>query len=373
MMKVGLYGVNFANKGAELMLHAVVAELQCWPEVEQIVLGPGIGNRAGARRLGLGHVALWRKRWRDVRLPHWLCPKHYVAEADLEVILDASGFAYGDQWGANALQMLARVLRRWHTPSKRYILLPQALGPFAQPEVRAAFVAVTPQLARIYARDAQSLQHVQQASASAVVSQAPDFTALLPAVLPDPSVAQRWEQHVCLVPNQRMLDKTSTAAADAYTQFLQHTIAWLAARDVPAFWLLHERDLDTALVHQLNAQLPTPLPIVQEADPQVLKAIIGQSRLLVGARYHALVSALAQNVPVVATSWSHKYATLLQDYACPEQLLVDLEDVSATQLVLEQAFNAEQNGLRARIASAASAQQTQITAFWQTLRTELSR
>lgn len=371
-MKVGLYGVNFANKGAELMLHAVLAELQQWPQVEHIVLGPGVGNRAGARQLGLGHVALWRKRWRDFPLPIKWCPDHYVAEAELDVILDASGFAYGDQWGPQALHMLARQLRRWHTPGKRYILLPQALGPFEQPAVRAAFAQIAPQLARIYARDEQSLLHVQQACASATasqipISQAPDFTATVPAA----TIAPRWAQHVCLVPNQRMVDKTTTAAADAYTQFLRHAITWLTARNVPAFWLLHDRDLDTALVQQLNAQLPTPLPVVQETDPLILKGIIGHSRLLIGARYHALVSALAQYVPVVATSWSHKYAALLEDYACPEQLLMNLTDTTAVEHALTQAFDAADNGLQARITAAATVQQVQITAFWQALRTEL--
>ncbi len=42
---------------------------------------------------------------------------------------------------------------------------------------------------------------------------------------------------------------------------------------------------------------------------------------MIGSRFHALVGALCQGVPVIATSWSHKYEELLGEYGVPELLL----------------------------------------------------
>jgi colanic acid/amylovoran biosynthesis protein len=67
------------------------------------------------------------------------------------------------------------------------------------------------------------------------------------------------------------------------------------------------------------------LDIVEEKDPVHIKGIIGSCHLVVGSRFHALVSALSQGVPAVATSWSHKYERLYEEYECQELLISNLD------------------------------------------------
>ena len=55
--------------------------------------------------------------------------------------------------------------------------------------------------------------------------------------------------------------------------------------------------------------------------PIALKGIIGKASILIGSRFHALVGALCQSVPVIATSWSHKYEALLTEYGVSEFLI----------------------------------------------------
>ena len=48
--------------------------------------------------------------------------------------------------------------------------------------------------------------------------------------------------------------------------------------------------------------------------PLQIKAAIAQSKLVIGSRYHALVSALSSDVPVLCLGWSHKYAELMNSF-----------------------------------------------------------
>ena len=53
-----------------------------------------------------------------------------VFEADIDLVLDASGFAYGDQWGVINLINTSNEILRLKNRGAKYIFLPQALGPF---------------------------------------------------------------------------------------------------------------------------------------------------------------------------------------------------------------------------------------------------
>src|SRR5688500_6824112 len=105
-MNIELRGVNFFNKGAELMLQAILSRVKKEiPDalfvMEETVNTPrtkhlenGIYTKSNFKRsTGVKYLlapipSFISKRW------------HYISERDIDVVLDCSGFAYGDIWGA---------------------------------------------------------------------------------------------------------------------------------------------------------------------------------------------------------------------------------------------------------------------------------
>ena len=88
---------------------------------------------------------------------------------------------------------------------------------------------------------------------------------------------------------------------------------------------------------------------MKEDDPLRIKGIIGASQSVVASRYHALVSALSQGVPAVATGWSHKYTELFDDYGFPDGLLSidnDAGRIDATMTRLVDAEHSKQIALQ---------------------------
>lgn len=105
-------GVEFVNKGAELMLYAIAQHLREY-DPEAIVaasLDRRYRDKEGRKKAGLEYVT-----WIDNRLPNAgvminsfasLIPRplrrnlNLVLNQEVNVVLDASGFSYTDQWNA---------------------------------------------------------------------------------------------------------------------------------------------------------------------------------------------------------------------------------------------------------------------------------
>jgi len=330
-MNVEIVGIHPHNKGALLMLAAIREQVSlAFPQARFAV--PFDWPTEG--RLAEG---LWCTIPRDFgpsnlsplanRIPSRLRNAvGLMAPSDLQVILDASGFGYGDYWGPRKLARRAPHLRSILRKRKQtLILLPQALGPFESPGMAAAFRRVLDAADLVYVRDATSMKHIDALGPrSASVRSAPDFTNLLHPQLPERLNGLRGASMI--VPNQRVAGN-DPAKLDAYLSFLAKAASALQRAGRRLSLLVHEGEGDLAIAAQLNARLGIPLPIINESSPLVTKAIIGAAALTVSSRYHALVSALAAGVPSLACGWSHKYGELMSAYGCPE-LEVQLDDPS---------------------------------------------
>lgn len=342
-MMIEIKGVQFINKGAELMLQAVLQQMQQhWPDAE-LVLAPN-PNSSYINRARLGAYQKWsiRKNIIDLNSLSYFLPKAFrrwlkrtwgvVTEADIDVVLDASGFAYGDQWGTLSTKAMAGEVRRQAKHGKKYILLPQAMGPFSRTKDIGYLKAALPVASLICAREETSFSHVRGLIGDAPnLVQFPDFTNLVTGVVPEYFTA--GDSKVLIIPNSNMVSSRNSHGAwqHTYVDVLVNAVKVIRELGLKPVLLNHEGkgdgDICTAVQQKAGDEA---IELIAEQDPLKVKGIIGASKAVICSRFHGCVSALSQGVPCLGTSWSHKYERLYEEYAQSDCLIQP--EITAEQL-----------------------------------------
>lgn len=345
-MYIEIKGVQFVNKGAELMLHAVLQQLAAVRPDARVVLQSnssspyvarakvGAYQKAGLRFLGIEFNAY--SHWLPKKVRNWLITQYgIVTEADIQVVLDASGFAYGAQWPENNTLYLADELERFGTAGKTYIFLPQAFGPFDRPLEQKRLKQSLRHAALVCARDQSSYAYLQQLMGPTTqLCQFPDFTNLVKAA---PLESKLPDNTLMIIPNHQMLSSRNPDPLwrQNYLTVLRRFIDLAQQQAMHVLVLNHEGTKDLELCQQLIEGKSDKIELVSESDPLKVKALIGQSRAVVCSRFHGCVSALSQGIACIGTSWSHKYEALFADYQSTELLIKP--DLSEPEL--QQVFN----------------------------------
>lgn len=321
---IEIKGIGIPNKGAELMLLAILEKVgEAFPK-HYFCSEPASEFYPRARyglfqRTGFvfrNYYIEWSPFARLV--PSRIRDRYgLVTEDQVDVIVDASGFAYGDQWGAaKARARLGKRIRKWKKQGKKIVLLPQAFGPFADKDIRLEMTSILEYADLVFARDKQSLSYLDELlPGKALLS--PDFTNLVVA-RPVPDRYKQYAGRPCLIPNHKMI--TMVKGNQGYAKSMANCLELMQEAGEEPFVLIHEGEDDIRLGEEIAGHLRRKVDILIPDDALTIKAIIGQCSFVVSSRFHGLVSALSQGIPVVATGWSHKYAELLNDYDMEEFL-----------------------------------------------------
>ncbi|WP_128543322.1 polysaccharide pyruvyl transferase family protein [Larkinella soli] len=324
-MVIELRGVEFQNKGAELMLHAILQKVrQKRPDAVFVMeRGYTVPQEKLKKNNIYYKVNYGRKKEKLISfLPVPFRRKFgFIAPQEIDVVIDGSGFAFGDLWGAQySGERLANHIESWKKEGKKVILLPQALGPFTNAPLKAKMKTIIANADLIFARDEISYKYIKSLNPDAKnIFQKPDFTNLVKGKVPDyfdPKVHE-----VAIIPNSKMLEKTSANEGEAYLNMLPAIVGLVRKLGHKPYFLIHEGKKDINIAQKANEMLEDKIQIVIEDDPIHVKGLIGASKAVITSRFHGLVSALSQAVPCLATGWSHKYEMLLNDYNFREALL----------------------------------------------------
>jgi colanic acid/amylovoran biosynthesis protein len=320
-MIIELRGVEFVNKGAELMLQSILQYVsKKIPDARFVMETSHRTPKAKLDAAGIWEKANFKKKGIDLSSLAVLLPKsyflkrHLVMEKDIEVVFDASGFAYGDKWGAEkAAKRSGDHLAKWKSQGKKIIFLPQAFGPFSDPELKVEMGKILTHADLIFARDEKSFEYLKNTGfRTASLHLAPDFTNLV--TVDTNKFQQEFGDKVVIIPNQKMLETEDPVKNEGYKPFLTCLINLLIEKGETPVFLIHESKKDGLLAEEINSVLSSPIEIVKKENSMEVKGIIGAARGVITSRFHGLVSALSQQVPCLSTGWSHKYMELMKDY-----------------------------------------------------------
>ncbi|SEP86366.1 polysaccharide pyruvyl transferase family protein [Arthrobacter sp. OV608] len=321
-MTIDLRGVNTHNKGAELMMYAVAERLGGKFPIAVSPNGSAYDVRA---RLGMRQTLLMNQAPLASGFVGSLVPAKLrdafglTSETDVSGVLDAAGFAYSDSFSPVRSKREALVADRRKKRGVPTVFLPQAFGPFKNEEQRKWSKQLLVSAELVFARDQVSLAHVRQLDPAINVQLSPDFTIGLKA----PRSSRFSGDYAALVPNVKMITHTGLGE-DAYTDSFITAGQVLRAAGIEPVIVVHEFN-DNDIAHRVAQQLDCD--VFRDKNPLVLKGVIGNARVAIASRFHAIVGALSQNTPVLAFGWSHKYEQLLGDYGVERWLFSAEQDI----------------------------------------------
>lgn len=350
-MIIELKGVEFENKGAELMLRGILQRIETyWPDAE-IALTPGPRASYKLRAsIGAWQKLSLRKSYLDLnffatKIPRLLRGKlsnwGLVTEADIDVIIDASGFSYSDQWGSDLrIRHAAAEAKRLNKKGKKYIFLPQAMGPFQNKSTKDLIKFGFPNASLVCARDSDTFSHLKNAGGEfPSLRQYKDFTNAVTGIVPE--YFSDGESKLCIIPNKNMINPRNKNKEwiNSYVDTLV-TFAELAeVHELTPFLLNHEGDEDGEVIKLIKQKLGKSIEVIKEEDPLMVKGIIQSSRISVCSRYHGCISALSSGKTCIGTSWSHKYERLYEEYQAESLLIKATMSKEELNSVLEHALD----------------------------------
>jgi colanic acid/amylovoran biosynthesis protein len=326
-MNILIDGTNTENKGAELMLYAILRELEKnYPKANVFFPAFGIKEVSYIKTMmncSQRKVSIMTKFFRKTkisqilreifRIPYSSDTKKYPIKG-LDLVLDAAGLSISDQrYKSNGLLMiLDNYYKTLKKQGSKIIFLPQAFGPFKTKNGKKQVELIKKYADCIVARDEVSHTHLVDAGIDKKkIVIYPDFTACVEGEFP--SRFEHLRNRVAIIPNLRMIDKGAISKMDYY-RLLVKVIAVSKKYGKNCFFLNHEGKGDFQLCQDINKELGEELPIANDLTALEVKGLISQCYFVFSSRFHGVVSALSSGVPCLATSWSHKYKMLFNDY-----------------------------------------------------------
>ena len=340
-MKIVLQGVETNNKGAELMLYAILQEIErrypnakvylrrsCVPQGRDYIK---TGVKIKLFVFPLLWIILNRLRintiLRKLRIDKTIVPN--PPSKHIDYYFDGSGLLFSDQrnLGELRISMLSEILRKYSLLKTRIVYLPQAFGPIEKSLTKKAITILSKYASLLYARERKSYDYLEASGLMDMnkVKISTDFTSLVEGTFP--SNYNHLKGAVCLIPNRQMVERGNMSFKE-YIDVIENYIESVQESNHNIFILNHEGREDDVMIEKVVKALGIDIEVVTGLNALETKGLIAESYLVISSRFHGVASSLNSCVPCLATSWNHKYSYLFNDYGMSDCVL-SLQDKKA--------------------------------------------
>lgn len=377
-MKIVLSGVETNNKGAELMLYAILQEIERKSPGSEIYL-PYTSVRQG---LDYIHTPLKLFYWPVSKFLKKTCahgifsllhlPAKYMQDVyavpGADYFIDGSGFLFTDQWKATEEDVWKweHLLKRMNNNGTKIIFLPQAFGPLELPNTKEIIASLNKYSSVIMVRELVSYNYLKDSGLLDMkkVKMFSDFTSLVEGVFP--KQFSHLKNGVCVIPNMRMIDM-GAVTFDNYISLLSDIIKLAKSRDLIVYLLNHEGPVDESLAYKCQKAMNGEIEVVTGINALEVKGLISTAYALITSRFHGAASALNCGVPCLATSWSHKYKELFNDYQMTDCIMPLDNREKALEMVSDILNDNSNKAFRDILISQQSKRRSEAEMMWKTI------
>lgn len=353
-MKIILSGVETNNKGAELMLYAILQEIERkFPNAKVYIPTTHlkrplnyIKTRISLRYWPYGYTVQkfhLMGLFKRLHLPTKVLQDVYPVKG-ADYFLDASGFHFSDQkrnFTPEKVIYWKNILKRLKRQNCKIVFLSQAFGPAQKKNTLEGLKCISDYSDIIMPREKTSYKYLEESGVVNMekVKLFKDFTSLVEGTFP--SRYEHLRNGICIIPNMRMID-TGVCTLKDYISLMVSIINLALNSGHPVYMLNHEGAKDEELAFQCVNMASTHIDVVSGLNALEVKGMISSAYLVVSSRFHGVASSLNSCVPCLATSWSHKYQELFEDYLMHECIL-PLNNLEKVNIMMNNFLDLQKN------------------------------
>ncbi|MFH2093451.1 MAG: Coenzyme F420 hydrogenase/dehydrogenase, beta subunit C-terminal domain [Pseudomonadota bacterium] len=270
-----------------------------------------------------------------------------------DVIVDLSGDSISADYPPYSLVSIAMPLIMARILNKPYMLCAQSIGPFGNSFIHRMLVTLIRDAAAITTRERITDDILTKLHIQGNVIPTQDLAFCMEAASKDRIDVICSQEDI----NQH-LSWTGISVSDLISVYAfrelpsdQRRMAYIDAMAVFADWIIKTYDMNILFVpHVVIPNVGNDLIITSEIfnrmknqDKAVvlnglyngdeLKGIIGLCRLFVGSRMHATIGALSQGIPTMTYVYNHKTIGINGQILKQQEYLVDIREISHTDLL----------------------------------------
>ncbi len=257
---------------------------------------------------------------------------------DTDLVIDEAGISFSDSRGfiMNTYAFVcAAVPMLMGVPVVKYS---QALGPFHNAYNRFLAKWILPKIKLIIARGRFTYGHLKAAGFQNNVKLCADGAFTMPS---SPETERRVQRackdagfsHTVALSISSVVAKKCKKAGIDYCRIMAEFISYLTGRGFQVYMFANAARMHSkktrnndlmagdAIARAFHNQKNAKGGLIwerREMDAEEIRAYIGQCEMLVASRFHAMVFALSEQVPVMLVGWSHKYQEVMEQFGLGE-------------------------------------------------------